>query len=89
MTEWTMHAWQGTPEAAAAALRRLGWFGPEEAPAALPDPRIGGFLPAAGSELRSFDGIAYVAVAANAPIEAPPGLSPAGPELFRALLGSF
>jgi hypothetical protein len=89
MTEWTMLAWQGTPEAAAAALRALSWFGPEEQPASLPDPRIGGFLPAAGSALRSFDGVAYVAVAVNTTMEPPPGLSPAGPELFRALLGSF
>jgi hypothetical protein len=89
MTEWTMVPWRGTPEAAEAALRALGWHGPEEAPSAAADPRVGGFLPAAGTPLQVFDGVAYLAVAASAPIETPPGLAPAGPQLFRALLGSF
>ncbi|MBU8538752.1 hypothetical protein [Falsiroseomonas tokyonensis] len=89
MTEWTMFCWQGPPEASMAALRSLGWHGPEEAPAEAADPRIGGFIPAAGTAPQTFDGIAYVAVAANAEIATPPGLAPAGPELFRALLGGF
>ncbi|MGX9962491.1 hypothetical protein ACVFYP_04165 [Roseomonas sp. F4] len=89
MTEWTMIYWQGTAEAGAAALRTLGWHGPGETPAAMPDPRIGGFIPAPGTAPQTFDGIAYVAVAANAPIATPPGLQPSGPELARALLGSF
>lgn len=89
MTDWTMIYWQGPLEASTAALRGLGWHGPDEAPAALPDARIGGYMPMAGCMPRTFDGTAYVAVVANAPLATPPGLQPAGPELARALLGSF
>ncbi|NKE48414.1 hypothetical protein HB662_26815 [Roseomonas frigidaquae] len=89
MTDWTMIYWQGTPEAATAALRELGWHAPGEAPAGAADPRIGGFVPAAGTPPQTFDGVAYVAVAAQGEIALPPGLAPAGPQLARALLGSF
>ncbi|MDO9498457.1 hypothetical protein [Falsiroseomonas sp.] len=89
MTEWTMICWQGSPEDASAALRALGWHAAGEEPADAVDPRIGGFIPAAGQAPQTFDGVAYVAVAAQGEVPLPPGLAPAGPELFRALLGGF
>lgn len=89
MTDWTMTCWQGSPEDAAAALRALGWTGPGEATATAVDARIGGFIPAAGLAPQTFDGVAYVAVAAQGEIPLPPGLMATGPQLFRALLGGF
>lgn len=89
IAEWAMIYWQGPPEASAAALRALGWHGPEEAPATAQDARIGGFIPAPGTAPRIYDGIAYAALVTNAALETPPGLTQAGPELCRALLGSF
>ena len=89
MTQWMMVCWHGAPEALAAALRGLGWFGPDEAPSALPDPRVGGFLPEAGQALRVLDGVAYAALAVRAPLPSPPDLVETGADLSAALLGSF
>ncbi len=89
MTEWTMIRWHGSPEAAATALRGLGWRGPEEPPAETIDPRIGGFIPEPGLPIRVIDGTAFVAFAANQAIETPGGLAATGPELSAALIGSF
>jgi hypothetical protein len=89
MSEWTMIRWHGAVETVAASLRQLGWRGPEEAPAEAADPRVGGFIPPPGEPIRLFDGIAYAALAANAPIETPAGLSVTGPDLSSALLGTF
>lgn len=89
MSDWTMIRWHGTPEAVADGLRELGWRGPEEAPAEVTDPRIGGFIPPPGQDARVCDGVAYAAVVANAPIDTPPGLAPTGPELSDALIGTF
>jgi len=89
MTDWTLCRWHGSPEAIAAALRPLGWHGPDEAPGALPDPRIGGFLPPPGEAPRELDGVAYAALVVNAPLPLPPGLAETGPELSATILGSF
>lgn len=89
MTEWTMVRWHGAPDRLTATLRALGWFGPDEVPATLPDPRVGGFLPQAGEALRVLDGVAYAALAVRAPLPSPPGLAETGPDLSTALLGSF
>lgn len=89
MTEWTLCRWHGSPEAIAAALRPLGWHGPAELPSALPDPRIGGFLPPPGEVPRELDGVAYAALVVNAPLPMPPGLAETGPELSATILGSF
>ncbi|MGG5810416.1 hypothetical protein [Falsiroseomonas sp. CW058] len=88
MSEWMMHRWHGTPAAVAAALRGLGWHGPGDPPA-VPDPRIGGFIPPPGEAAREFDGCAYVAIVATEAIPLPAGLLPTGPQLSTALLGSF
>lgn len=89
MSEWIMHRWHGPPEAAANALRALGWFGPGEQPAGAAAPGIGGFMPASGEPPRELDGVAYVAVVATEPLALPPGLAVTGPDLSTALLGSF
>jgi hypothetical protein len=89
MTEWTLCRWHGAPAAVEAALRALGWHGPDAAPAAAIDPRAGGFLPPPGEAPRRLDGTAYAAVAATAPLPLPPGLAETGPELSAALIGSF
>lgn len=89
MSEWTMVRWHGAPEAVAAALRDYGWRGPDENPAAVVHPAIGGFIPPPGQPVYVFDGVAYAALVANAPIETPAGLAVTGPELSGALIGSF
>ncbi|HZF75127.1 MAG TPA: hypothetical protein VE033_04740 [Acetobacteraceae bacterium] len=89
MTQWTMMRWHGAPERLAAALREFGWFGPDETPCALPDPRVGGFLPQAGQALHVLDGVAYAALAVRTPLALPPDLAETGPDLSTALLGSF
>ena len=88
MPSWTLHCWHGPPDTVAAAMRALGWHAPgEHAPQ--PDPRVGGFLPAAGQPLRVLDGTAYAAVVATEPLPLPDGLDVTGAELSTALLGTF
>jgi hypothetical protein len=89
MTEWTMQRWHGAPEALAEALRTLGWHAPDELPRALPDPRVGGYLPAPGEAIRVLDGVAYAALAVSEPLPRPDGLAETGPDLSAALIGSF
>lgn len=89
MTEWSLRRWHGPPATLEAALRQLGWHGPEETPASGLDPRIGGFIPPAGEAPRILDGMAYATVVANAPLPTPEGLGETGPQLSAALLGSF
>lgn len=89
MTEWTMTCWNGAPEAAAASLRQFGWRGPGEDPADVLDARIGGFIPPSGQPVTVVDGVAFVALVANGPIEVPAGLAPTDPELSCSLIGSF
>jgi hypothetical protein len=89
MTEWSLCRWHGAPADVAAALRALGWHGPDEAAAAALDPRIGGLIPAPGEPLRQVDGVAYATVVAAEPLGLPPGLSETGPELSTLLIGSF
>ncbi len=89
MTDWTLCRWHGPPAVLEAALRALGWHGPEEVPGVAVDPRIGGFIPPAGEVARVEDGVAYAALVARAPLPLPDGLSETAPEVSTALLGSF
>ena len=89
MTDWTLCRWHGPPAAVEAALRSLGWHGPEEVVGPAVDPRIGGFIPPMGEAPRIEDGIAYAALVARAPLPLPAGISETPPELSTALLGSF
>lgn len=89
MTEWTLCRWHGPPAVLEAALRGLGWHGPEEEPAAAADPRIGGVIPPAGEAPPVIEGVAYAAIAARGPLPTPEGLSDTPPGLSAALIGSF
>ncbi|WP_270933443.1 hypothetical protein [Falsiroseomonas oryzae] len=89
MTDWTLCRWHGPPEAVAAALRTLGWNGPEDAPGAAIDPRVGGFIPPAGEAPREVDGVAYAALVAREALPLPAGLAETPAELSATLIGSF
>jgi hypothetical protein len=89
MTDWTLCRWHGPPAVLEAALRGLGWHGPEEDSAAAADPRIGGFIPSAGEPPCVVDGVAYAALVSRGPLTTPDSLFDTPADLSISLLGSF
>jgi hypothetical protein len=86
--EWIRHDWRGPAADVEAALRALGWTGPDEEPGTL-DARVGALLPAQGTALRVLDGWAYAAFLASEAIAPPVGVLDGRPELSVALLGTL